>query len=270
MAKKSFATDPDVFGPFRLAFPAVFVPRAAQENATEKYSINMLFPKNDQSILPEVKYYKGLTELRKLAYMALFGKWGKERDKWPGTLRALFGGPNGATNLQTYLSPTGKDGWPFRDGDQVGDKYEGFSGHIYVRAASGWAPGVVDAGVKRILNPDLVFGGLICLAQINAYTYEEGGTPGVTFGLNNLQILKDDGTNFQGRVSPEDVFTAASGVSGAYYGASAPSGQAGDDPFGAGPSVPSTPSAPPAGDDPFGTGSPPGHGVETPGDDNPF
>lgn len=216
MAKKMFATEPDVFGPFRLSFPDVFVPRAAAENAPEKYAITMLFPKDKSNILPEVAYFKGEMDLRKLAYAALTGQWGKDRTKWPGTMQVLFGNPQtGNSNLQTYLSPTGKDGWPFRDGDHVADKYDGYADHIFVRATSFRVPGVVDNNTQRIMDPNSVYGGLICLAQVNAYCYEAGGTPGVTFGLNHLQILKDDGVSFTSMTKAEDAFASYPALGGA-------------------------------------------------------
>lgn len=237
MAKKMFSTEPDVFGPFRLAFPALFEKRAATDDAKEKYSVMMLFPKDGTNLCPEANgYFKGETALRKLAYDALISQWGSDRSKWPGTFRALFGGDNWKSQFQQYLSPTGKDGWPFRDGDAVGDKYDGFSGHVYIRAATDRQPPVRDANVRPILDQEQVFGGLICFAQLNAYTYDTGGSPGVTFGLNMVQVLKDDGVCFQGRANPDDVFSSYNGLSAPASRTEDPQGFTGPagegDPFG--------------------------------------
>jgi hypothetical protein len=98
----------------------------------------------------------------------------------------------------------GKDGWPIREGDAV--EWDGFGGNVFVRAASQYMPGLVDAKLQPIIDKQAVFGGLICRAQVNAYAYDTAGNKGVTLGLNNLQILKDDGTTFSGKTKAEDAF----------------------------------------------------------------
>lgn len=191
------STESIVTGPFRLAFPEVFAPKAAQEGGKEKFSITMLFPKDGASLIPSIAG-ASIMELRKLALAAVKEKWGEDKAKWPAHLRTL--------DFKTYCSPTGKDGWPFRDGDTV--EWDGFEGMLFVRASSQFRPGLVDAKLGPVIAQDAVFGGLICRAQVNAYAYDVSGNRGVTFGLNNLQILKDDGTVFTGRANPADVFDA--------------------------------------------------------------
>ena len=54
-----------------------------------------------------------------------------------------------------------------------------------------------------------MFGGLICRAQITAFAYDSNGSKGVSFGLSNVQVLKDDGVCYGGgRQKPEEVFDA--------------------------------------------------------------
>lgn len=191
------ATEKVVTVAFRLAFPEVFEPKASAQGGKLKFSITMLFPDDGQ---PLVKTDGGadLMALRRLAFAACKEKWGADRDKWPANLRTI--------DPKTYVSPTGKDGWPIRNGSLV--EWQGFGGHTFIRASSEYRPGVVDSRVKPILDRSMVFGGLICRAQVNAYAYDMSGNPGVSFGLDNLQILKDDGTVFSGREKAEDAFSS--------------------------------------------------------------
>ena len=191
------ATDSIVTVPFRLAFPEVFTPKAATEGGAEKFSITMLFPKDGSALIPAMPG-NGILELRKLALAAVKDKWGEDKTKWPASFKTL--------DFKTYVSPNGKDGWPIRDGDLV--EWDGFPDQFFARATSRFAPGLVNQKLQPILDKSAVYGGLICRAQINAYAYDTNGNKGVTFGLNNLQILKDDGTIFGGRQNPAEVFDA--------------------------------------------------------------
>lgn len=198
------ATESIVTSPFRLAFPEVFAPKAAAEGGKEKYSITMLFPADGSLLIPSMPG-EGVIALRRLALAAVKEKWGEDKAKWPANLRSL--------DFRSYCSPNGKDGWPVRDGDLV--EWDGFEGQVFVRAASQFRPGMVNPKLQAIINPEDVFGGLICRAQINAYAYDTNGNRGVTFGLNNLQILKDDGTVFGGKQNAADVFDAFGEAGGA-------------------------------------------------------
>lgn len=209
MSKESIVTMP-----FRLAFPEVFTPKVGLSGGKEKYSITMLFPKNGGSLIPSMPTNGGLMQLRKMAFEAIKEKWGEDKSKWPANLKSL--------DPKSYVSTTGKNGWPLRDGDVV--EWEGFAGCYFIRASSQYQPGMVDAKLQPIIDKQAVFGGLICRAQVNAYAYDNNGNKGVTFGLNNLQILKDDGTVYSGRPDPSGVFDAFG------EGGSAESGYE-DDPF---------------------------------------
>ena len=191
------ANEKIVTGPFRLAFPTLFEPRAFSDGGKPKYSVVMLFPKNGESLLPKVGG-PGIMELRKLAMAAVKEKWGEDKAKWPANLKGI--------DPKTSVSSTGKDGWPLRDGDLV--EWDGFHDHVFVRASSKFKPGIVNAKLRPIMSEDDVYGGLICRAQINAYGYDSNGSKGVAFGLSNIQILKDDGTSFGSKQRAEDAFSS--------------------------------------------------------------
>ena len=183
--------------PFRLAFPEVFQPKAALEGGKAKYSITMLFPADGSALIPSMPG-NGILELRKLCVLAVKEKWGDDKAKWPANMKSL--------DFKEYLSPNGKDGWPIRNGDDV--EWDGFAGCIFARASSTYAPGVVDAKTGPVIDPAMIHGGLICRASINAFAYhdQKTGSKGVSFGLNHIQVLKDDGTSFGGRANVKDVF----------------------------------------------------------------
>ena len=183
--------------PFRLAFPEVFEARAGAPGAKEKFSVTMLFPKDGSSLVPNATG-SDLLALRKLAVAAIKEKWGNDKAKWPSNLKAL--------DLKTALSPSGRDGWPFRDGDNV--TWTGFEGMVSVKAGSMFQPGIVDAKKKEILTESGIWGGLICRADVNCWAYDTQGNQGVSFGLENLQVLKDDGVSFSGRSNASEAFDA--------------------------------------------------------------
>ena len=199
------AVDSIISVPFRLAFPEIWVAKAGAEGGKEKFSVTMLYPKDGSSLIPSMPG-NGILELRKLALAAIKEKWGEDKAKWPASIKAI--------DLKTYVSPNGKDGWPIRDGDTV--EWDGFSGCFFARASSQFQPGVVNAKTQPIIDKSLVYGGLICRAQVNAFAYDNSGNKGVSFGLNNLQILKDDGVAFGNRQNASEVFDAfgAFGASG--------------------------------------------------------
>lgn len=149
-----------------MAFPHVFEPDTS-ENGGNKYAITMLFPEGTD-----------LTALKQLAAEAVKEKWPDE-SKRPKNLRS-----------------------PFRDGNDV--TWDGFADHIFVRAASKFQPGVVDAKTTAIIDPSQIYGGCWARAQIHAYAYDNMGNQGVSFGLNNLQKIRDDDA-FGGNRA-EDVF----------------------------------------------------------------
>jgi hypothetical protein len=83
--------------------------------------------------------------------------------------------------------------------------WDGFAGHIFARASSLYAPGVVDRQRQPIITADGFYSGCHARATVNAFTYDTMGNQGVSFGLQNLQFVKDD-EPFTGRSAPEEDF----------------------------------------------------------------
>lgn len=184
-------------GTFRASFPAVFAPRKANAQDTEdkaKYSIQMLFKKTDD-----------LSAMKAACRVAATEKWGPQ-DKWPK--------PKGGLQL------------PFRDG---ADKdFDGYGPDvIFVNASSKQKPGLVDENVQPIITADEFYGGCYARATVNAFAWEYMGKAGISFGLRNIQKVKD-GEPFGGKSKPENDFDAIPVEGGGSSAAEAavPSGEA--------------------------------------------
>lgn len=157
---------------FRVSFPNVFEARAAFPGQKPKFSIVMLFPKNTD--------FKAMKQLLKDAATE---EWG---DKIPANLKL-----------------------PFRDGDTEKSGIEGYAGMIFISAASLQRPGLVDAAKQPIIEPSEFYAGCYARASLNAFCWANMGKHGVSFGLMNLQKLRD-GEPFSGKIAAEDEFDAVS------------------------------------------------------------
>ena len=152
---------------FRVSFPSVFAARAFSEGQTKKYDLTALFSAGTD-----------LTAMKALAKQAAVDKWG---DKIPPGLRS-----------------------PFRDGSDKPD-LDGYEGCIFVKMTSLQRPGVVDQNVQPIIEEGDFYGGCWARAVVTAFAYDQMGNKGVSFGLQNVQKMRDDDA-FSGRGKPEDDF----------------------------------------------------------------
>lgn len=152
---------------FRVAFPSVFKKRAYGDGEA-KFTVTMLF---DKSV--------DLSVLKKAADAALNETWSNPKTR-----------PKKLNN-------------PFLDGDEV--DWDGFAGKTYVRATSLYPPGIVDRRRQLITEEENFYAGCWARGTINAFTYDKKGNRGVSFGLQNLQFIRDDEA-FTGRTPPEEDF----------------------------------------------------------------
>lgn len=163
---------------FRVSFPVLFKAKAYKKQAP-KFSIVMLFDKKTD-----------LTALKRAAYHATVEKYGKDKTKWPRKFKM-----------------------PFRDGDVDKPDVPGYENVIFItaNATEAYPPGVVNQRLDPILNESELYAGCYARAQLYAYVYDEAGNVGVTFGLNNVQKLRD-GKKFSGREDANKVFDAVEDV----------------------------------------------------------
>ena len=157
---------------FRVSFPAVFEPTHMDKNAAEKdkrYKITMIFDKKTD-----------ISSLKKIALDAAVGKWGADKTKWPKGMNKTF-----------------RDGAE-KDTDGFGD------GVIFCSATSKMRPGLVDGDTQPIIDQSEFYGGCYARATVTAFAYVFG-KQGVTFGLRNIQKVKD-GELFSSRTKAEEDF----------------------------------------------------------------
>jgi hypothetical protein len=164
---------------FRVSFPQVFEARAMQPGQEAKYSITMLFDLNKiKSTATEKKLWDDMLASVKIVAQEKFPK----------------GIPPGFKN-------------PFRDGVEK-EQYEGYGkGVVFVAATTKTRPGVVDQNLQKIISPDEFYPGVYARATLNPFAWMKLGKTGVSFGLQNIQKVKD-GDPLGGRTRAEDDFDA--------------------------------------------------------------
>lgn len=163
---------------FRVSFPHVFKPQTTP-SGEQRYSVVMLFPKDAEA---------DLKALKQLAYAAAYEKWGEDSIK----------------------SKKVKPQWPWRDGEEKAEQYDGYEGMIFATASSKNKPKVVDRSIEPIIDELEFYAGCYAKAAVNAYAWEWKGKKGVSFGLINLQKVAE-GEPFGFSSKPEDDFETIEG-----------------------------------------------------------
>ena len=161
--------------PFRVSFPNVFKPKRNELSGKDEYSIVALFPKDAD-----------LTSLKKAAEAAITEKWGPDKTKWPKNLR----------------SPFRDQGERKKDG-KLPSGYE--EGAFFLNLKSTQRPGIINQKREDIIDEADFYPGCWARASVRAYAYDNKGNRGVSFGLQNLQKVKD-GEPLSGRPKAQDEF----------------------------------------------------------------
>jgi hypothetical protein len=79
-------------------------------------------------------------------------------------------------------------------------------GDMFVSAWTKQKPGLVNAQRSEILDPNDVWPGQLARATIKPFAYNVSGNKGVSFALNNVQIVKRDMPRLDGRKAAEEDF----------------------------------------------------------------
>lgn len=163
----------------RLAWTALFTPSAMKggDGGDAKYQVTLLIPKT-----------ANIDVLKEAAAAAAKEKFG---DKGKG-----------------IRSPFRKS----EEKEQLADIAEDFP--YYITARSKDRPGVVGPNGKRVDDPEQVYPGRWAKASIQAFAYDAKGNKGVSFGLQNVQLLDNDEPLAIGgsRVAAEAEFEAVEGA----------------------------------------------------------
>ena len=141
-----------------ISYANVFTPVDKGDGKTPKYSVSIIIPKSDKETIAKIN--KAFEEA-KTNSAAYFG----------GTVPKLLKGG-------------------LRDGD-LEKEDEAYAGSMFINANSVKKPGVVDADMQPIIDPDEFYSGCYGRAAIEFYPYNAEGSKGIACGLGNLQKLED-------------------------------------------------------------------------------
>jgi hypothetical protein len=175
-----------VTGKVRLSFPHLFEPYSIDGEQEAKYSAMLLIPKTDKATIQALK------DAEKAAAEA--GKSSKFGGKIPANLASIL-----------------KDG----DEDGTSEDYPERAGMVYmtVSANANRRPGVVDRNVQQIIDQSEVYSGVYAKVSITAFPYTFGSKKGISFGLNNVQVI-GGGESLGGGKRAEEEFDSLSDEDG--------------------------------------------------------
>lgn len=156
----------------RLSFPELFVAKAVEEGGKKKFSSAILFPKGAD-----------LSPLRDAIKSAIKDEWG---DSPPKGLRVGVR-------------------------DQGEKDFEGYEeGAFFLNASSERRPPLVNRRSQPINDEEDVYPGIYALVVIRPYAFKpkkgDKYGPGVGFGLQAIQIIKDGERLGGGFTDPNEVF----------------------------------------------------------------
>jgi hypothetical protein len=158
--KETIMTTRVTTGEVRTSYFSALSARKNEMNGKDEFSTQILIPKTDKDTL---------AALKAAAKEALTAKFG---DKIPKNVRNPL--RDGDTETKTDGSPLGKE----------------YQGHFFCNVKSTSKPGAIDThGNDLIGNDDIVSGDYIRVS-LNAYAYSQAGNNGVSFGLNNILLVR--------------------------------------------------------------------------------
>lgn len=157
--------------PFRMAYPSLF--KMEEYQGKETYGMEAVFP-------PDAD----LSELKKIAGMVRKDKWG---EKPPKTVKS-----------------------PFINGDRYNEEHDNhraeLEGATFLRLRTTNKPEIVDIKLREVTDQIQVYSGRWARASVYCHAYEGDMSKGVTFLLNNVQLLQDDEPWGAPRASAHDDF----------------------------------------------------------------
>lgn len=147
-------------GEVRTSYFSALQSRKNEMNGKDEFSTQILIPKTDTATLSAMKA---------AAKEALAAKFG---DKVPKNVRNPL--RDGDTETKTDGSPLGKE----------------YAGHFFCNVKSTSKPGAIDTHGNDLIGSDDIVSGDYIRASLNAYAYSQAGNNGVSFGLNNILLVK--------------------------------------------------------------------------------
>lgn len=167
---------------FRATWVALFTATASKDNPDKlTFSLRAAFPPATD-----------LSAMKAAAAAAAHEKWD---DKLPTLLRS-----------------------PFRRNDELDNPIEGIGDDWIIMTFSSpekSRPGLVDAKLQDIIDESKVYSGAWFRAEVRPYAYDNKGNKGVSFGLQNVQLLRDGEPLAGSRKPASKAFTAVASAAGA-------------------------------------------------------
>lgn len=162
----------------RLCWPELFEAKEFDGDGKPKFRAVLLIDKKDKAALATLK-----------AAQSEAAEEGKSK---------VFGGKV-PSNLKSII----------HDGDDEAEQFPERAGHWRMSVSSNpkFRPGVVDKNVQPVLDQSEVYSGVYANVTLTAYAFDRNGNKGVTFGLNNVQVL-GYGENLAGGVAASEEFDA--------------------------------------------------------------
>lgn len=162
-----------VTGKCRASYVKIFRPEK-DDNDRDVWSMTLLIPKTDT---------KTVNNIRAAIAAAKLKKWGDPDED---------------------VSDTFRDGDAPKSQRGKGGKGE-YAGHYFMGVKSFEPVGIVDTDRNDVLDSREFVSGDYCRVSIGASGYDRNGNSGVTFYLNNVQVL-GKGEPLSGRSRAEDDF----------------------------------------------------------------
>lgn len=174
------AQNPDlkvITGEVRLSYVHLLEPYSSDPDKEKSYSVCLLIPKKDKTTVAKIR------KAQQAALEAGKGKFGGKIPKvWKDTLR------DGDEEIDT-------------------DEHPEYAGHWYmnVSARLAYPPAVVDRQRNPIDDPREIYSGCYARVSMVAFAFNTQGNKGVSFGLRNVQKLRD-GENLTGGSTADEDF----------------------------------------------------------------
>lgn len=147
-------------GEVRTSYFSALQSRKNEMNGKDEFSTQILIPKTDTATISAMKA---------AAKEALTAKFG---DKIPKNVRNPL--RDGDTETKTDGSPLGKE----------------YAGHFFCNVKSTTKPGAIDTHGNDLIGSDDIVSGDYVRVSLNAYAYSQAGNNGVSFGLNNILLVR--------------------------------------------------------------------------------
>jgi Protein of unknown function (DUF2815) len=165
-----------------IVYPNVFkptVPKGSNPDATPAYSVTVLLPPGYD-----------MTELNQILFTAATRTFGSDAARFiqSGVIKSPY-------RNQAEKAALGKEGFSAEPGAK------------YINVKSERQPGVVDQTLQPVLDPTKVYGGKVCNVQVSAFAWNHPtGGKGVSFSLQNIQLVRDGPRLGNANPDPKTVF----------------------------------------------------------------